>query len=291
MKNVLIVGASGLLGSSLTQYLKEKREYHIFTLSCHSAGTDFQLDMSCTQSSLALLNQISPDYIINLAAITDVELCERDIHLAYRVNCKIAENLALYNCQRKEIDRAFIVQVSTDHFYDAGTESKEKDVIIINNYAMTKYCAEKSLNCNESVILRTSFIGRSSSASSMSLTDYMFARYHSGDEICLFNDVFISALSIETLCEIIALCLARKIPGIFNVGSKHGLSKEAVIVSFFECLGYENFKYKSISIDNSQLLTRRPKDMRMDVTAFEKSYQYTLPSLKNEIRKIANEYK
>lgn len=291
MKKVVILGASGLLGSALTRYLNNQNIYQVITISYHSPGTDFQADMSCTSRAVELLSQVSPDIIINLAAITNLDLCERERNLAYLVNCKIVENVSLYNNLLKKRDRPFIVQISTDHFYEGGTESKESDVVILNNYAMTKYCGEKSLNCHESVVLRTNFLGKSLVASSMSLTDQIYARYQSGEEVCLFNDVFISALSIDTLCEVISLCLVEQIPGIYNVGSKQGLSKEVAIVTFFEYLGCKNFKYKSVSIDSLNLPTRRPKDMRMDVSAFEQAYQYSLPNFKNEIRKIANEYK
>lgn len=290
MKKVLIVGASGLLGSSLSQYLTSLKHYQVLTLSSQAQHTDFQLDMSCTPSALSLLEQISPDYIINLAALTDVDRCERDISLAYQLNCKLVENIALYNHECREANPAFIIQISTDHIYDAPL-SKESDVVILNNYAMSKYCGEKALNSQDAVIFRTNFFGRSLSSSSTSLTDQMFSRYHNGDEISLFNDVFISALSIDTLCEIIGLALQKKIPGTFNVGANEGMSKEALIVRFFHHLGYQDFSFKSISIDSLHLLTQRPKDMRMDVGAFEKAYQYSLPNLENEIRKIANEYK
>ncbi|GIU46266.1 SDR family oxidoreductase [Shewanella algidipiscicola] len=290
MEKVLLIGSTGLLGSALSAHLKSSDQYDVYGLSRHSANADIQLDISNTEDALVFFAELEPDYIINLAAITDVEACQRNLDLAYKVNCKIAENVSLYavNFSKKPV---FIVHISTDHFYDGEGDSKENDIVMLNNYAITKYCAEKSLPIEQSVILRTNFLGRSYVSSAASLTDIMYARYHSGSDIKLFNDVFISPLSMKTLCNAISVCLQKKIPGIYNVGSKEGLSKEAIIVNFFRWLGINNFKCESISIDSVPQLTVRPKDMRMDVSAFEKAYNYILPNLNDEIREIAYEYK
>lgn len=290
MEKILLIGCTGLLGSRLLAHLKSLNQYQVYGVSRHSADADIQIDFSDTEMALGLLAQLAPDLIINLAAITDVEACQRNLDLAYKVNCKIAENVSLYNTGFAK-SPAFIIQISTDHLYDGEGDSKESDVVMLNNYAITKYCAEKSLPVQQSVVLRTNFLGRSYVGPSVSLTDSMYARYQSGDEIKLFNDVFISPLSMSTLCDVISVCLRKKIPGTYNVGSKDGLSKEEIITSFFRELDVKDFRYESISIESLSQLTVRPKDMRMDVSAFEQAYNYTLPSLKNEIREIANEYK
>ena len=290
MEKVLLIGSTGLLGSALSAHLKSFYQYDVYGLSRQSANADIQLDISNTADALVFLAELEPDYIVNLAAITDVEACQRNLNLAYRVNCKIAENLSLY-AVRFSKKPVFIIHISTDHFYDEEGDSKESNIVMLNNYAITKYCAEKSLPIKQSVILRTNFLGRSHVSSTPSLTDSMYARYLSGSDIKLFNDVFISPLSIKRLCNVILVCLQKKIPGTYNVGSKEGTSKEAIVINFFRWLGIKDFKYESISIDSLPQLTVRPKDMRMDVNAFEKAYNYILPNLNDEIREIADEYK
>ena len=67
--NVLITGSDGLLGSDLIKVLEEKG-YQI-------DATDLSiLDISSKEDVLKYVESSSPDYVVNCAAITDVNGCE-----------------------------------------------------------------------------------------------------------------------------------------------------------------------------------------------------------------------
>jgi dTDP-4-dehydrorhamnose reductase len=286
MEKLLLIGSSGLLGSSLLEDLSPL--YKVFTVTRTSKESDFQCDMSDKCASQNLLSDILPDIIINLAALTDVDGCEKDLSFAYQVNTKIAENISYY--ANANANAIFIIHISTDHFYNKNN-SKECDVEILNNYAMTKYCAEKVFSSDNSVILRTNFFGKSKSHNSLGLCDSIYNRVKEKLPLKLFNDVFFSPLSIPSLCDVIVLCLSKKIPGLYNAGSKKGMSKKEFLIKFLDNVGFSDIDFKSISIDDLNLATPRPKDMRMDVSHFETVYQYSLPLLEDEIKRVSNEFK
>ncbi|QDE30503.1 dTDP-4-dehydrorhamnose reductase family protein [Shewanella polaris] len=285
MKKLLLIGSNGLLGTSLVKLLQP--HYELVTLTRTSPNSDYNLDMTSKIKCSHLLAEVKPDLIVNLAALTNVDACEYDLNFAYQVNTRIAENISAYSNHHKDV---FVVHISTDHIYDADN-STEEDVVITNNYAMTKYCGEKSFKSENVVILRTNFFGKSLSESSEGLCNSIYKLVLSNQELNLFNDVFFSPLSIHTLCDVILICLQKKIPGVFNVGSKGGMSKENFLKAFLQLSGFKDFKYRSISVNDIALKTARPKDMRMDVSLFEKKYNYNLPILINEIESVANEFK
>ncbi|OBT24233.1 dTDP-4-dehydrorhamnose reductase family protein [Vibrio splendidus] len=285
MKRVIIVGSSGLLGASLTNYLAGL--YDVKTVTSSSSESDFKVDMSDKQPCLNLLSELGPDFIINLAAYTDVDGCESNIEKAYRINSKIAENIAEY-C--KGNSQAFVIHISTDHFYDEERSSEDK-VRIYNSYAMTKYSAELSYIPEQTTVFRTNFFGRSSSSVSLGLCDSIYKLASSGKELNLFNNVYFSPVSINTLCSIIELSLKKMIPGIYNVGSKNGMSKQDFLLEFLQKCGIKEIKYKSVNVELMNFLVKRPKDMRMDVTLFERKFDFILPTLTEEIESVANEYK
>ncbi|MEZ9511056.1 sugar nucleotide-binding protein [Vibrio breoganii] len=285
MDTLLIVGSSGLLGSSLVKALGKK--YVIKTITHTSENSDYNLDMSEPKSALKVLKEIKPNYIVNLAALTDVDKCEYNIESAYLINTRISENIALYNELNKD---CFTVHISTDHYYDKN-ESSEDMVNIYNAYAMTKYCAEKSLKLDNVTILRTNFFGKSFSHRSIGLCDSIYNTVKNNKTLKLFNDVYFSPLSINTLCNVIDTCIEQKQPGIFNVGSKKGMSKEKFLVTFLNKCGFDNFDYDSVSVDSMNFKVKRPKDMRMDVRHFEETFNYKLPFLLEEIESVANEFR
>lgn len=285
MKTVLLIGSHGLLGASLIKVLLPI--FNVITVTRTSLNSNYQIDMSLPSHSDKLLNKIKPEFIINLAAITNLDVCENNIDLAYQVNTKIAENIAKYSNLHQSVH---VVHISTDHLYDKNM-SCESDIVIRNNYAMTKYCAEKSFCLNNATILRTNFFGKSISEHSNGLCNSIFDLALSKKKLSLFSDVFFSPLSINTLCNIIVLCLEKKIGGIYNVGSNGGMSKAEFLICFLKLSGVSNFQYDLVSVANMNFKTNRPKNMIMNVSLFEHTYKSHLPNLMNEIESVANEFK
>ena len=71
---IVAVGASGLFGSVLVPSLK-LAGYAVFTVG-RSLDNDFRCDIGDSESVHSLLNELQPDVLINLVALTDVDLCE-----------------------------------------------------------------------------------------------------------------------------------------------------------------------------------------------------------------------
>ena len=107
MLKLWIVGASGQIGSAINEVL-DPLEMEVF-------NTDQEeLDITDTDEVLnfGVINR--PDVIINCAAVTDTDFCEKEPELAYRVNALGARNLSIV--ARKT--GAKMVQISTDDVFD-----------------------------------------------------------------------------------------------------------------------------------------------------------------------------
>ena len=109
------------------------------------------------KSLYAILERNEVGLICNLAAYTDVNSCEANFDLAYQANCGIVETLAKW-CA--ESPNRHLIQISTDHVYDAMGASKEPDVRILNGYAMSKYAGELAARCVDATVLRVTSLVR-----------------------------------------------------------------------------------------------------------------------------------
>ena len=87
-----MTGAFGLLGCSLVPYLKALG-HEVFRQSRSERG-DVVVDLTDCNSVNTILDTIRPDVIINLAALTNVDECERKPQKAYLSNVRVVENLA-----------------------------------------------------------------------------------------------------------------------------------------------------------------------------------------------------
>ena len=70
---IIIVGASGLLGSVLVPTFRSAG-HDVVTMGRLPAN-DLRCDISDLKSSSSLFNESQPDIIINLVALTDVDVC------------------------------------------------------------------------------------------------------------------------------------------------------------------------------------------------------------------------
>lgn len=291
MKNsrILITGINGLLGSHLKEYLDQKG-YKILGVSKSSTQSDFNVDLCIKSDTFEILDSFKPEIIINLAAMTDVDECEKNPHEAYLCNCLIPKNLA--DWVKESGSKAHIIHLSTDQVY--GTEvlsSKESNVFISNIYGLSKMAGEHVLNSTPSTIIRTNFLGKSIVNGRESLSDWAIRKTIDEIKINLFQDIFFSPLSINSLLKYIEMVMNKPITGTFNLGSQDILSKADLIILILKGMGLSTKNTSLINSSEIDFPAKRPLNMGMDSSLFEKRYNVKLPTIEVEVKKILEEYK
>jgi dTDP-4-dehydrorhamnose reductase len=285
--NILVTGATGLLGSSLVPHLK-KCGYKVLTHAL-STPADFKFDLSDKFTTEKNLDEIRPSLIVNLVGLTNVELCETQVNLAYLTNTLTVENLANWIESTKLV--CLLLQISTDHIYDGMGLNSEDQVKINNNYAFSKYAGELAALRAPSTILRTNFVGRSLVSNRASLSDWVYKSLKDGKKVQVLDDVYFSPLTIRELVDMIELVIQKPSIGIYNLGSHFGLSKADFAFCFAECLKLPtNNISRILSKDAKFFKAYRPKDMRMDVSSFEVKFDVKLPNFTDLIQLLAQDY-
>lgn len=162
---VLITGASGQLGTELSKALQSGQTFLgelpvVYANVEVDAVTHQTLDIADYHAVDAWFENHSPyDIVINAAAQTNVDGCEKAEAQAYRVNAHGPENLAL------TVNRTGgkLVHVSTDYVF-AGNESTPRqetdDVCPVSAYGRTKLAGEKlALDaCPKTFVVRTAWL-------------------------------------------------------------------------------------------------------------------------------------
>lgn len=285
MEKVLILGATGLLGIPLANYLSTQG--HSVIRHGLKSNADIQGDLQNLVEVEEIVKKVSPDVIINLVALTDVDRCEEDPNLAYCINVKPLENLMIALRRRNKLK---IIHISTDHVYDGAGPHKESDIVIRNTYAFSKYCAEHVALGIGGCVLRTNFVGKSEVAGRLSFSDWVLSNTKERNAIKLFTDVFFSPLSIYTLIQMIELVADNHQPGVFNLGSHEGMSKYDFARQLARTIGLNLGTAIPILSSEYAFKAHRPTDMRMDCTLFENIFGVKLPTLTEEIKLLGRDY-
>lgn len=115
MKKILVTGCNGQLGRAIRkEYEKEQVEF-INTDVVEEEGV-ISLDITDIEAVLKLARERKPDVIINCAAHTNVDKCEEQWDLAYKINAIGPRNLSI---AARELD-AKMIHVSTDYVFEGN---------------------------------------------------------------------------------------------------------------------------------------------------------------------------
>jgi dTDP-4-dehydrorhamnose reductase len=282
-----VTGATGLLGSALTPLLRE-RGWTVVT-HARSARADHAADLTRRADVQAMLDVVRPDVIVNLAALTDVDACERDPARAYALNVEAVESIAGWIAGARPA--CHLLHISTDQVYDGPGLHAEDEVCIRNTYAFSKIAAELAALRVNATVLRTNFFGMSRCEWRSSLSDWLYRSLRERQPIRVFDDILFSPLGIDTLTSSIEAGIERKPRGVFNLGSRDGMSKADFAFAFAAVLGLPTDTMTRAPSDDAKLLARRPQNMLMDVRRYERAMDVSLPSLRDEIERIGRSYR
>ena len=277
---ILVTGASGFLGRRLVPFLRSRG--HEVVAGARTGEGEVRADLTKPADAARLLAETRPEAIVHLVAHTNVDQCERDPQAAYALNVQTVANLV--DAARAAKTTPGFVLISTDQVYDGAGDNPEDAVLLRNTYALTKLCGERVAREIGGTVLRTNFFGRSHTPGRASFTDWLQSAAGAGKDMTLLTDVYFSPLSVETLSAGIARAVERPAPGIYNLGSREGMSKRDFSHAVARRLGLSLAKAKDGTQDDLKLDARRPKGMMMDSRRFEAAFGMSLPTLSSEIQ-------
>jgi dTDP-4-dehydrorhamnose reductase len=112
--NILVFGKDGQLGKAFKAVFDARKLDALHRITYIGRA---ECDLSNADAITALLNELKPNLIMNAAAYTAVDKAETEINLAYAINAKAPEAMAIY---AKRHGTTFL-HYSTDYVFD-GTK-------------------------------------------------------------------------------------------------------------------------------------------------------------------------
>ena len=292
MRKIFFTGGAGLLSLNWSIYCEEKWEIFLGTFNRNISPWFGQtISLSQSQSVAALTDiivKISPDVVVNSAALTNIEFCEQHPMDAHRSNVDFACNVATV-CNQLKIP---LVHISTDHLFDGtvANVTEEEDPCPLNVYAQTKADAEiKVLNmCKKAIIIRTNFFGWGTSYRP-SFTDRIIEELSHGRPFYGFKDVFFTPILVLDLAKCIFQIIDNGLHGIFNISSDHRISKYEFALSVARVFDLPQSLVKPISIRDKPDLVLRPSDMSLSNAKVSKLLMREIGSAEDCLRRLRNQ--
>ncbi len=210
---VAVTGANGLLGGGAVAQLSGQHE--VLALGrgpCRLPAGPYrwaEADLGDGRSVEAALREFRPEAVLHAGAATDVDGCERDPDLAWRVNVGGTEQVA----RACAVLGARLVAVSTDYVFDgeAGPYSEEDVPNPRGVYARTKRCGEEAalLLVADCAVARVAVVYSGRPGAKATFATQVVEKLSRGEPVKAFSDQYVSttlaasgaAMCLELLLE------------------------------------------------------------------------------------------
>jgi dTDP-4-dehydrorhamnose reductase len=211
---ILLLGHRGMLGSDLLLNLAGMHEIK---------GLDKdEIDLvSLSECEKAIRNN-APDIVINAAAYTDVDGCEKAKDECFNVNAEAVKNIA-GACRGKKIR---IIHFSTDYVFDGNSNEPYKEDALcnpINVYGASKLAGERYLQTlsDNYILIRTEWLyGKNGN----NFVRTILGKAQSANKLEVVDDQIGSPTYTRDLVAAVSLLLERNITGIFHITNRGSCS-------------------------------------------------------------------
>lgn len=289
---ILVTGASGLLGINLA--LEAARDHDVFGVVNKnplktSAFKVIKADLLVPNTCQRLFDDIQPNWIINCAALANIDACETDPAQARQLNTEIPAELAWIVAR----GGARILHVSTDAVFDGnkGGYDEQDTPNPLSVYARTKLDGERAVSSAnpDAIIARVNFYGWSTTGG-RSLAEFFFSNLHAGKPINGFKDVFFCPLYTVDLAQIFLRLLALNLNGLYHVVSSECLTKYEFGVRIARIFGFDPELITPISVFNSGLNAPRSPKLTLRSDKLTRHLGEKAPDINSGLQKFYSQY-
>ncbi len=218
-KRIFITGAFGQLGDAVIREFHSGFDVLAADLSIprqkHSVCRTAEVDITDRRKVQTLLKEFAPDIVINLAALTDVDGCERSPVLAEKVNVGGVENIL-------DCFQGLFIHISTDYVFDGkeGPYAEDAETNPINVYGRTKLQSEEIVQSRSAdwVIIRTNVVFDYNRRTRASFVKWVVDSLRAGKPIRVVDDQWNNPTWTVALAEIMHEMINGGVRGLYHYG-------------------------------------------------------------------------
>ena len=273
---LLITGASGLYGSKLAQMALSKN-YEVYSSDIQSLsiyGNFVKLDISGKAQVDEAFKTIKPDVVVHAATLTDVDKCEPNKELAWKVNVEGTKNIV----EAAKDTGSFLIYISTDYVFGGETgRYKETDLPNpINYYGVTKLKAEEIVKTQkEYFIARPSVMyGSTPAAGKVNFALWIIEKLRKGEHVKIVTDQWNTPTLNTNLAEMTLEVIEHKLTGIYHLCGATRLSRFEFAEQIADVFSLDKGLIDKVLSSQFTLLAKRPMDSSLDTSKAQQTLQH-----------------
>lgn len=266
---LLVTGLNGFVAGSIIAQARKTWEIHGVDVTEPSGLPadiqSYRIDLLDTDLISDLFRKVKPDAVIHTAAIANIDVCENNKELAWKVNVGITENLAKL-C--KETGAKMVV-CSTDSVFDGikGYYTETDAPNAVNFYAETKVKAEnivlssseKNIVARLSLVMGLPVLGKGNSF----LADTI-DKLGRGEKVKFPENEIRTPIDVVTLGAALAELAGSSYGGIVHLSGNTRINRYDMALHIAEKLGFNSNLIESTDSNSMPGRAPRPNDASMN---------------------------
>lgn len=291
---MLIIGGSGLVGSTLVSYAVSDYSLHA-TVNKNEINSDkvsvTKIDLLENRHKIVdIISNLRPDVIVNTTAHASVDLCETDHKIADLLHIDVLKDIATVS--KKTGSK--LIHLSTDFVFEGSSDRKytENDIPKpVNYYGKTKLFGEKIVieASENNVVLRPAVIYGWHKKSRF--TNWIIETLQTGKTVDPHVDQYNTPTLVDDLCKAILKVIELDVSGLYNSTGKTCLSRYEFAQALTDGFGLDKKLIKPVTSQEKKQFAPRPFRTCLDSSKLEKKIGFDFSDIKTGVSFIFNKSK
>ncbi len=223
---ILITGSNGLLGQAVTAIFTRESDFELILTSVEDKSfmgfeSNYrQLDITSKEQVKAAVAAHQPDVILNCAAFTDVDKCETERELCWKLNVDAVKNLII----AARPHNIKLVHISTDYIFDGKNGPYDEEAIPnpISFYGRSKLAAENAIFASgiNAAIIRTMVLFGVGHNVKPNFAVWLINKLSAKEKINIVDDQIGNSTIVDNLAFGILKVIESERSGVFNIAGK-----------------------------------------------------------------------
>jgi len=294
-----ISGANGMLGQRAVNFYSQKGNIELLTCSLEEKSIRelpqnieyISCDITNREKIKSFIYDFCPDYILNLAAYTNVDLSEVDREKTWKANVKAVEYMAE---AARTID-AHIIHISTDYIFDGKNGPYNEDDIPnpLGYYGRTKLASENVLKISGvlSTILRTNVLYGVAINHNSDFVNWVIKTLKNNQQIRIVTDQINNPTFTDDMVQAISKVIEFRKTGVYNIGGHEFISRYEFTQIISDFFNLDKSLINPIKTEELNQKARRPLKSGLITLKAESELGYkphTIPEALSIIKKELN---
>lgn len=270
---ILFTGSNGLLGQAITTVFSRETDYELIQTSFEEKSyLDYgfpyeELDITKKDMVKRVVEYYSPDVIINCAAFTNVDKCETERELSWKINVDGVKNIiiAARRCNSK------VIHYSTDYIFDGKNGPYDENAIPnpISFYGREKLASENALVTSDikHTIIRTLVLYGIGNNIKPNFAIWMMDNLRRNLPINVVTDQISNVTMIDDLAWGTLKIIEKDCTGIYNIAGADILSRYEFAMKMCDVFKYN--KELVIPITTKELNQPAPRPLKSGLTTYK----------------------